>query len=48
MATLIQQWLAGSRRPDHAYQGEKTDPMNPMTLSARVPSLLIPSMYHQA
>ena len=44
----MQTWFSGLRRPDHAYQGEKTDPMNPMTLTARVPQSLIPSTYHQA
>lgn len=27
----MQTWLLGSLRPDHRYQGEKTDPMNAMT-----------------
>ena len=44
----MQQWFSGARRPDHAYQGEKTDPMNPMTLMARLPSVLSPSTYHHA
>ncbi len=44
----MQQWLAGSRRPDHAYHGEKTEPINPMTETALVPQSLIPSTYHQA
>ena len=44
----MQTLLSGERRPDHAYQGEKTDPMNAMTLRARVPSSLIPSIYHHA
>ncbi len=44
----MQTLLSGARRPDHAYQGEKTEPMKPMTLTARVPSSLIPSTYHQA
>ena len=44
----MQQWFSGSRRPDHAYQGEKTEPMNPMTEIALLPSALIPSTYHQA
>jgi hypothetical protein len=48
VATLMQQLLAGSRRPDHAYQGEKTDPINPMIEIALVPQSLIPSTYHQA
>jgi hypothetical protein len=44
----MQQWFCGSRLPDHLYQGEKTEPMKPMTLTARVPSSLTPSTYHQA
>jgi hypothetical protein len=44
----MQQWLAGLCRPDHAYQGEKAEPMNPMTETARLPSSETPSMYHQA
>ena len=44
----MQQWFDGSRRPDHAYQGENTDPMNPITLTARSPPSLIPSTYHHA
>ena len=44
----MQQWLAGLPRPDHANHGEKTDPMNPMTETARVPSSLTPSTYHHA
>jgi len=44
----MQTLLSGARRPDQAYQGEKTDPMKAMTLSDRVPSSLIPSTYHQA
>lgn len=44
----MQQWFAGSRLPDQAYQGEKTDPMKPMTETALVPQSLIPSTYHQA
>lgn len=47
VATLIQQWFCGSRRPDHRYHGENTDPMNPMTEMAQVPSSLSPSTYHQ-
>jgi hypothetical protein len=35
-------------RPDHRYQGEKTEPMNAMIDIARDPLALIPSMYHQA
>lgn len=38
----------GSRRPDQRYHGEKTEPMKAMTETARLPSSLIPSMYHQA
>ncbi len=44
----MQAWFAGSRLPLHLYHGEKTDPMNPMTETARVPSSLTPSTYHQA
>ncbi len=44
----MQQWFAGSLRPDHAYHGLNTDPMKPMTETAFCPSLLIPSTYHQA
>jgi hypothetical protein len=44
----MQQWLAGSRRPDQAYQGENTEPMKPITDTARPPSSAIPSTYHQA
>jgi hypothetical protein len=44
----MQQWLAGLRRPDQRYQGENTDPMKAMTLIARLPSSLTPSIYHQA
>ena len=44
----MQQWFAGSRRPDQAYQGEKTDPTKPITLKARSPPSLIPSTYHHA
>ncbi len=44
----MQQWFSGAPRPDQAYQGEKTEPMNPMTETARVPSSEIPSTYHQA
>lgn len=48
VATLMQTWFLGHCRPDQAYQGEKTDPMKAMTLTARLPSSLIPSTYHQA
>lgn len=44
----MQQWSAGLRRPLHAYQGEKTDPMKPMTETAYSPSAESPSTYHQA
>ncbi len=44
----MQTWFCGFLRPDQRYQGEKTDPMNPITESARVPSSLIASRYHQA
>jgi hypothetical protein len=44
----MQTWFSGLFRPDHLYQGEKTEPMKAMTDSARVPSSLIASMYHQA
>lgn len=44
----MQTWFSGLFRPDQRYQGEKTDPMKAMTESARVPSSLIASMYHQA
>jgi hypothetical protein len=40
--------LCGRRRPDQRYQGEKTDPMKAMTEIARLPSSLMPSMYHHA
>jgi len=48
VATLIQTWFCGFFRPDHRYQGEKTDPINPMTETAFVPQLLKPSTYHHA
>ena len=44
----MQTWLWGLRRPDHLYQGEKTEPMKAMTEMARVPSSEMPSTYHQA
>ncbi|MDG1341062.1 MAG: hypothetical protein P8P66_13895 [Paracoccaceae bacterium] len=44
----MQQWFVGSLRPDHAYQGENTDPMKPMIDTARKPSSLTPSIYHHA
>jgi hypothetical protein len=44
----MQTWFSGSRRPDQRYQGEKTEPMKAMTETARDPSSLIPSTYHQA
>lgn len=44
----MQTWFSGFLRPDQRYQGEKTDPMKAMTETARLPSLLIPSTYHQA
>lgn len=44
----MQTWFSGSRRPDHLYQGEKTEPMKAMTETARVPQALIPSIYHHA
>jgi hypothetical protein len=45
---LIQTLFSGSRRPDHLYHGENTDPINAMTEIARVPQSEIPSTYHQA
>ena len=47
VAMCMQQWSAGSPRPDHAYQGEKAEPTKAMSESARVPSSLNPSTYHQ-
>ena len=44
----MQTLFSGFLRPDQAYQGEKTEPMNAMMLIARVPQSLIPSIYHQA
>jgi hypothetical protein len=44
----MQTWLWGRRRPDQRYHGEKTDPMKAMTETARLPSSLMPSTYHQA
>ncbi|MEM9093791.1 MAG: hypothetical protein AAGC62_02290 [Pseudomonadota bacterium] len=44
----MQQWFSGRRRPDQRYQGEKTDPMKPMTETARAPSSEMPSTYHHA
>lgn len=44
----MQTWLCGLRRPLQRYQGEKTDPMKAMTETARAPSALIASTYHQA
>ena len=44
----MQQWSAGLRRPLQPYQGEKTEPMKPMTEIARAPSWEMPSTYHQA
>lgn len=44
----MQQWFAGSLRPDHLYQGENTDPIKPMTETAFVPQWLMPSTYHHA
>ena len=34
----MQQWSAGLRRPLQPYQGEKTEPMKPMTEMAWSPS----------
>ena len=48
VTTFRQQWFCGSRRPDHLYQGEKTEPMKPITESARTPSSATASRYHQA
>jgi hypothetical protein len=48
VATLMQTWLCGLRRPVQAYQGEKTEPMKAITEMARVPSWESPSTYHQA
>ncbi|MEO1613814.1 MAG: hypothetical protein AAFU55_15885 [Pseudomonadota bacterium] len=44
----MQQWFAGSRRPDQRYHGEKTEPMKAMMEIARRPSSDTPSTYHQA
>jgi hypothetical protein len=44
----MQTWFSGRRRPDHLYQGEKTEPMKAMTETARLPSSEMPSTYHQA
>ncbi len=44
----MQTWLCGRLRPDHLYQGEKTDPMKAMTEIARVPQSESPSTYHHA
>ena len=44
----MQQWSAGLRRPLQPYQGEKTEPMKPMTETAWLPSREMPSTYHQA
>ncbi len=44
----MQTWFSGSCLPDQRYQGEKTEPMKAMTDTAREPSSLIPSTYHQA
>ena len=44
----MQQLSAGLSRPDQWYQGEKTDPMKPITETARVPQSLTPSTYHHA
>ena len=45
----MQAWFSGSSRPDQRYQGENTEPMNPMTLRPRLrgPSSSA-SRYHQA
>jgi len=44
----MQTWFCGFFRPDQRYHGEKTEPMNPITDTARVPQSLSPSTYHQA
>jgi hypothetical protein len=44
----MQTLFSGLRRPDHAYQGEKTEPTKAMTLRDRPQVSLIPSMYHHA
>jgi hypothetical protein len=48
VTTFRQQWFCGSRRPDHLYQGEKTEPIKAISETAFVPSSEIPSTYHQA
>ena len=48
VTTFKQQWFWGSRRPDHLYHGEKTEPMKAISETAFVPSSEIPSTYHQA
>ena len=47
ISTLTQTWSSGSPRPDHPYQGEKTEPMKAITEMAREPSAETPSQYHQ-
>ena len=48
VATLMQTWFWGFLRPDQRYHGEKTDPMKPITETARRPQSLRPSTYHHA
>nr|WP_274593585.1 MULTISPECIES: hypothetical protein [Roseovarius] len=44
----MQTWFSGLRRPDQAYQGEKTEPMKAMIEMARPPPSFRPSTYHHA
>ena len=44
----MQTLFCGSRRPDHLYQGEKTDPINAMIEIARPDVGSTPSTYHHA
>lgn len=44
----MQTWFCGHLRPDQRYHGENTEPMKPMTETARVPQSLRPSTYHHA
>ena len=48
VARCMQQWFAGSPRPDQAYQGEKAEPTKAIAERPRAPSSLTPSTYHQA
>lgn len=48
VATFMQTLFCGSRRPDHLYHGEKTDPINAITEIARPEFGSTPSTYHHA